>query len=158
MAWKCFRESQEPCAQREAADVVHESQPLTFNQFGGSLGGPIRKDKIFLFGDYEGYREREGVFVQGNVPTDSLRAQLQAAVPAYKMTLDAFPSPNQPVAPNATVGLYSAAQAGQRNDDHFDAKGDVLFTSNSRLAVTYNHGIANPAWFRRFIWTTTVLG
>jgi outer membrane receptor protein involved in Fe transport len=113
---------------------------LTFNQFGGSLGGPIRKDKIFLFGDYEGYREREGVFVQGNVPTDSLRAQLQAAVPAYKMTLDAFPSPNQPVAPNATVGLFSAAQAGQRNDDHFDAKGDVLFSSNSRLAVTYNHG------------------
>src|SRR4029453_6984967 len=113
---------------------------LTYNQFGGSLGGSIKKDKIFLFGDYEGYREREGVFVQGNVPTDSLRAQLQAAVPAYKMTLDAFPSPNQPTAPNAIVGLYSAAQAGQRNDDHVDIKGDILFSSNSRLAVTFNHG------------------
>lgn len=113
---------------------------LTFNQFGGSLGGPIKKDKIFVFGDYEGYREREGVFVQGNVPTDSLRSQLLTAVPAYKMTLDAFPAPNQPTAPNAIVGLYSAAQAGQRNDDHFDVKGDVLFTSSSRLAITYNHG------------------
>src|SRR5437867_9163619 len=30
--------------------------PLVFNQFGGSLGGPIKKDKIFIFGDYEGYR------------------------------------------------------------------------------------------------------
>lgn len=113
---------------------------LTFNQFGGSLGGPIKKDKIFVFGDFEGYREREGVFVQGNVPTDGLRAQLQAAVPAYKMTLDAFPAPNQPVAPNAIVGLYSGAAAGQRNDNHYDAKGDILFTSNSRLAITYNHG------------------
>ena len=113
---------------------------LTFNQFGGSLGGPLRREKIFFFADYEGYREREGVFVQGNVPTDSLRAQLQAAVPAYKMTLDTYPSPNQPTAPNATVGLYSAARAGQRNDDHFDAKADVLFTANSRLAVTFNHG------------------
>ncbi|MDX2180858.1 MAG: TonB-dependent receptor [Bryobacteraceae bacterium] len=113
---------------------------LTFNQFGGSIGGPVKRDKIFLFADYEGYREREGAFVQGNVPTDSLRAQLLAAVPAYKMTLDAYPSPNQPVAPNATVGLYSAARAGQRDDDHVDAKADILFTSNNRLAVTFNHG------------------
>jgi Carboxypeptidase regulatory-like domain/TonB dependent receptor-like, beta-barrel len=121
--------------------TLSSKAPLTFNQFGGSLGGPIKKDKIFLFGDYEGYREREGVFVQGNVPTDGVRAQLLAAVPAYKMTLDAFPRPNQPAAPNATVGLFNASQAGRRDDDHVDAKGDVLFTSNSRLAVTYNHGI-----------------
>ena len=113
---------------------------LTFNQFGGSLGGPVKKDKIFLFGVYEGYREREGAFVQGNVPTDSLRAQLQAAVPAYKMTLDAYPSPNQPTAPNAIVGLYSGAQASRRDDNHIDAKGDILFSSSSRLAVTFNHG------------------
>ncbi len=121
--------------------TLSSKAPLTFNQFGGSLGGPIKKDKIFLFGDYEGYREREGVFVQGNVPTDALRAQLLAAVPAYKMTLDAFPSPNQPFAPNAIVGIYSTSRAGRRDDDHVDAKGDVLFTANSRLAVTYNHGV-----------------
>ncbi len=113
---------------------------LTFNQFGGSLGGPLKKDKVFLFGVYEGYREAEGAFVQGNVPTESLRAQLLAAVPAYKMTLDAFPLPNQPVSPNAAVGLFRAAQAARRTDDHYDAKADVLFTSNSRLAVTFNHG------------------
>jgi len=113
---------------------------LTFNQFGGSLGGPIKKDKIFIFGVYEGYREREGAFVQGNVPTDSLRAQLLAAVPDYKMTLDAYPSPNQPTAPNATVGLFAAAQASRRDDDHVDVKGDILFSPTSRLAVTFNHG------------------
>lgn len=42
---------------------------LVFNQFGGSLGGPIKKEKIFIFGDYEGYREVEGAFVQGNCPS-----------------------------------------------------------------------------------------
>jgi outer membrane receptor for Fe3+-dicitrate len=31
---------------------------LVFNQFGGSFGGPIKRDKIFIFGAYEGYRER----------------------------------------------------------------------------------------------------
>jgi hypothetical protein len=133
---------------------------LTFNQFGGSLGGPIKNDKIFIFGDYEGYREREGAFVQGNVPTDSLRAQLLAAVPAYKMTLDAFPSPNQPTAPNATVGLFSAAQAGRRDDDHLDLKGDILFTSTSRLAVTFNHGTQveaqRPGFGRWIVWASAV--
>ncbi len=116
--------------------------PLTFNQFGGSLGGPIKKDKIFLFGAYEGYREVEGAFVQGNVPTDALRAQLLRAVPAYKLSLDAFPLPNQATGSGATVGLFSAAKAARRDDDHYDVKGDVLLTPNGRLALTFNHG--NP--------------
>ncbi len=31
--------------------------PLTRNQFGGGLGGPIKRDKVFYFGNYEGFRE-----------------------------------------------------------------------------------------------------
>ncbi|MGH9434141.1 MAG: TonB-dependent receptor domain-containing protein, partial [Terriglobia bacterium] len=34
--------------------------PSVYNQFGGSLGGPIRKDKTFIFGDYQGSRQRNG--------------------------------------------------------------------------------------------------
>ncbi len=32
--------------------------PVVFNQFGGSIGGPIVKDKLFFFGVYEGYRQK----------------------------------------------------------------------------------------------------
>jgi Carboxypeptidase regulatory-like domain len=39
------------------------------NQFGGTLGGPIRKDKLFFFGDLERFTSREGTTVQSTVPT-----------------------------------------------------------------------------------------
>lgn len=41
-------------------------QVLNQNQFGGVIGGPIRKDKLFIFGSYEGTRQRNGVNSAGN--------------------------------------------------------------------------------------------
>jgi hypothetical protein len=43
--------------------------PFRQNQFGGSLGGPIKKDKTFFFGDYEGFVSAVGYPLLANVPT-----------------------------------------------------------------------------------------
>lgn len=45
-----------------------------YNQFGGSLGGPIRHDKEFVFLDYQGTRQRVGQTLQENVPTNLVRS------------------------------------------------------------------------------------
>ena len=43
------------------------------NNFGGSLGGPIRKDKLFLFGNYEGFRQNLGLSDVTLVPDNHAR-------------------------------------------------------------------------------------
>ena len=42
-----------------------QKQVLKQNQFGGAIGGPVKKDKIFFFGSYQGTRQRNGVAAQG---------------------------------------------------------------------------------------------
>src|SRR5213594_610989 len=48
-------------------------EKFNLNQFGGALGGPIRKDKTFFFVDYQGRRQRKGVAFNGFVPTAAMR-------------------------------------------------------------------------------------
>jgi len=50
--------------------------PFRRNQFGGSLGGPILRDKMFAFGNYEGFRERLAVSLFGYVPSLQARQGL----------------------------------------------------------------------------------
>jgi Carboxypeptidase regulatory-like domain/TonB dependent receptor len=53
--------------------------PYRRNQFGGSLGGPIKKDKTFFFGTYEGLRQGNGTNISAEVPTAQT---LQGILPA----------------------------------------------------------------------------
>ena len=47
---------------------------LVYNQFGGALGGPIRRDKLFYFMAYEGTTDREAASRFGTVPTAAIKA------------------------------------------------------------------------------------
>jgi len=51
---------------------THSQAKFNLNQFGGSLGGPIRKDKTFFFLDYQAKMQREGVSYPGFVPTHNM--------------------------------------------------------------------------------------
>src|SRR5690349_8575720 len=54
-------------------NVIGQKAPLRLNQFGGSVGGPLVKDKAFFFFSYEGYRLRAGVNSVEAVPGSASR-------------------------------------------------------------------------------------
>ena len=73
VAWEFFRNDV-----LDAADYFENHNhikkgELRQNQFGGAIGGPIVKDKLFYFGDYEGLRRVQGTVLNGSVPVAAER-------------------------------------------------------------------------------------
>ena len=61
---------------------------LDQNQFGGSVGGPLVKNRTFFFADYEGFRQEQGVTFVSTVPTAKMRSGdfSELSVPIYDPT------------------------------------------------------------------------
>ncbi len=91
-----------------------------FNQFGGVVGGPIRKDKDFFFVNYDGQRNTQPNVVFLNVP---------ASAPTDAATLAAI----------ARLQPLAASWNRTQNQDVFLAKTDHQLTDNNRLTLRYNH-------------------
>jgi carboxypeptidase family protein/TonB-dependent receptor-like protein len=78
---------------------------LRQNDFGGVLGGPIRKDKLFFFGSYEGLLVRQPQVADTYVPSLTTR---QDAPAVLQPLLNAFPLPNGPNLGNGTAAFSAS--------------------------------------------------
>jgi hypothetical protein len=117
--------------------------PFELNQYGGSLGGPIKKEKTFFFISYEGYRQKWGFPLLGYVPSAAFRAQVAAESPALVPILNAYPQGQEVLATNPDIAQF-ASEGNQvvnensgmiRLDQHFSTKTTAFVRFNMDRAV-----------------------
>lgn len=117
---------------------------VKFNQYGGTLGGPVLPNKLFFFATYEGYRETAGIEVTGTVPLQATKDALLAALPypETRLALDTLPQPTEPVVSSSGVvstqiGRYRGIGTRRRTENHYVVKGDLALFNGATLATTY---------------------
>jgi hypothetical protein len=117
--------------------------PFKRNQFGGSAGGALQKDRTFIFGDYEGLRQSLGITTVDTVPSAAARkGQLStgavAVDPAVARFLAAFyPLPNGPLLAGGDTGIFTFAGQQVTNEDYFTVRVDRKFSEKDTFSGTY---------------------
>ncbi|MGB8771278.1 MAG: carboxypeptidase regulatory-like domain-containing protein [Candidatus Korobacteraceae bacterium] len=94
--------------------------PFHLNQFGGSFGGPILRDKLFFFVAYEGYQQDLGQTLIGYVPGAAFRSQVLTTSPALASVISAYPiGQNSTSNPDISQFVGEGSQKGQENSGMF---------------------------------------
>jgi len=105
--------------------------PLKQNQFGGSVGGPIVKNRAFFFGSYEGYRLDAGKNFVEAVPSAAAWAR---AVPAVAGLRPGFLAPGAVILPGASSNVdFDIAQLQSEQhvkENSFSGRFDLKLSSN----------------------------
>jgi hypothetical protein len=98
------------------------------NQFGAAAGGPIIKDKTFIFGDYEGFRQAKGITTTSNVFSEDVRNGIIAGHPAL----------NQPAGPCTT-------STGTAGTIFSPASTDCMDNSVKAMMAMYPHATVSSS-------------
>jgi Carboxypeptidase regulatory-like domain/TonB-dependent Receptor Plug Domain/TonB dependent receptor len=126
--------------------------PFKRNQFGATAGGPIRKDRTFVFADYEGIRQSLGVTSFNTVLSPAARGGQLCSVPGTPpactpTTVTVVPGaqeylrllalPNGPLLGNGDLGVFTVQQQQITSENFFTGRVDHRFSERDSFSGTY---------------------
>ncbi|MDP8990649.1 MAG: hypothetical protein M3N41_11295, partial [Acidobacteriota bacterium] len=119
-----------------------DASPFRRNQFGGSLGGPVKKNKAFFFVDYEGIRQLLEENRVATVPNCPAACTITATNPATRAaianTLALYPKPDAgTISANGLTGTAATYGNQTIHEDYVLARFDYTFTEKDSLFVRY---------------------
>jgi len=129
----------------DGLDVV----PFRRHQYGGAIGGPIKKDKTFFFTNYESLHEikslsanddtlsanvRNGILCANTACTSTTQVNID---PRVKPFLQVYPLPNGPVNGNTGKFIFGPKRLGQ--EDYVIGKIDHYFSAATTLSGSYTY-------------------
>ena len=133
-------------------------EPLRQNQFGATVGGPIRKNRLFVFGYYEGFRNGQGFTQAAAVPTAAERAGDFSGLPSPLLNIAAggvpFPGGKIPAAAfdpiaqnivklyplgNVSPSVYSATVVADNNLNQAGGRLDFDRSERDQLFGRYSY-------------------
>jgi hypothetical protein len=155
-----FNRNNAMAALSHAAKLIAKP-PYKRNEYGGSVGGPIKKNKLFYFGSFEGLRLIQYTLTQNSEPTAAMKTGNFAGIfaikdplaggalfpnavipssrisPVAQSLLQFFPNPNQPGSANGLgVNVIANVPTTQPND-RYSTRADYQISNKDTLNVRY---------------------
>ena len=128
------------------------------NQFGGALGGPLMKDKLFAFGYYEGFRNTKGTTSNLTVPSAAQRSGVFTATILDPTTGAAFPGntiPSSRISPISSKLLADFVPSANNGANGYIVSPEVVDNRN-QAGGRLDYKLSNKhSMLGRFLWSHT---
>jgi len=137
---------------------ARDVEPLNQHQFGATLGGPLRVDRVFVFGYYEGFRNKQGVTTTATVPTPQERVGdfSGMSTPLINFAAGGVPIPGNQIPPsminavarnvvalyplgNVSPSIYRETLLGRNRLNQAGGRVDVNSSAHDQFFVRYSY-------------------
>jgi Carboxypeptidase regulatory-like domain len=112
--------------------------PFKMNQFGASLGGPILRNKMFFFVNYEGVQQAYQSQLQATIPSPSYQSQVLATSPALAFILAAYPQSGGTPTSDPNGYLWKTNTSAPQTENAGLARMDYTLNDKTNITLRFN--------------------